>query len=145
MFLRRLSRVTRTVSVRLNLWYAGVFMLSAALAFTLLYFLLSRTVEGKDREVIETRLKEYGLIYDRGGTLALDAYVARSREARKEKSFFVRVVSPFNETRLLFVPQDWVSFDPKNLKARGFSQSVEIVRIPESEERDLIFASKVLR
>src|ERR1043166_5540763 len=97
MFLRGLSRITRTVSVRLNLWYAGVFMLSALLAFTLLYFLLSRAVESKDREVIETRLKEYGLAYDRGGVLALDAYVARSREARKEKSFFVRVVSPFNE------------------------------------------------
>src|SRR4051812_14727290 len=92
MFLRHLSRATRTISVRLNLWYAGVFMLSSALAFFLLYFLLSRAVENKDREVIETRLREYGLRYDLGGPLALDAYISGSRE-RKEKSFFVRLVS----------------------------------------------------
>src|SRR6185369_9584086 len=120
MFLKHLSRATRTISVRLNLWYAGVFMLSSALAFFLLYFLLSRAVENKDREVIETRLREYGLRYDQGGTLALDAYVSRSRERRQEKSFFVRLVSRFGEDKLLFVPPEWVSFDPKSLQSGGF-------------------------
>jgi signal transduction histidine kinase len=146
MFLKHLSRATRTISVRLNLWYAGVFMLSAALAFFLLYFLLSRAVENKDREVIETRLREYGITYDRGGTLALDAYVARTPERRQEKSFFVRLVSRFGEDKLLFVPPEWVSFDPKSLQSGGFpGQVVTYIRIPESEERDLIFASRKMR
>jgi len=144
MFLN-LSRVLRTISVRLNLWYAGVFMLSALFAFALLYLLLSRTVQNKDREIIETRLKEYGLRYDTGGLLELERYVGRSSELKNERSFFVRVVGPFNDTRLLVVPQDWVKFDPHTLKARGFSQQIEIVRIPEDQERDLIFASKILR
>src|SRR5439155_24743181 len=144
MFLKHLSRVTRTISVRLNLWYAVVFTISAAIVFLLLYFLLSRAVQAKDREIIETRLREYALIYGRGGPSALDSYIMRSPEAQKEKSFFVRVVGPFNEQRLLIVPQDWVKFDPKRLRAGGFSRQVAWLRIPQSEERDLVFASRTL-
>ena len=81
MFLKQLSRFTRTISVRLNLWYAVVFTLSAALVFSLLYLLLSRAVVAKDREVIQTRLNEYSLIYRSGGLSALNNYVARSHEA----------------------------------------------------------------
>ena len=65
MFLRHLSRITRTIGVRLNLWYAVVFTLSAGVGFLLLYVLLSRAVQAKDHEIIETRLKEYALIYGR--------------------------------------------------------------------------------
>jgi len=120
MFLKQLSRFTRTISVRLNLWYAVVFTLSAAIGFLLLYVLLSRAVQAKDHEIIETRLKEYALIYGRGGSLGLESYIRRSPEAQKEKSFFVRVIGPFNEQRLLIVPQDWVEFDPRQLRAKGF-------------------------
>src|SRR5206468_12952139 len=95
-------------------------------------------------EIIETRLKEYALIYGRGGSLGLESYIRRSPEAQKEKSFFVRVIGPFNEQRLLIVPQDWVEFDPKQLRARGFSQQIVFLRIPQSAERDLMFASRTL-
>jgi len=144
MFLRHLRRITRTIGVRLNLWYAVVFTLSAGIGFLLLYVLLSRAVQAKDHEIIETRLKEYALIYGRGGSLGLESYIRRSPEAQKEKSFFVRVIGPFNEQRLLIVPQDWVEFDPKQLRARGFSQQIVFLRIPQSAERDLVFASRTL-
>jgi len=144
MFLRHLKKLTRTISVRLNLWYAVIFAGSAAVAFLLLYFLLSSAVEGKDREVIEARLKEYSVIYQRGGSTALKAHILRSHEAQKDKAFFVRVTGPFNDVRLLIVPQDWVAFDPKGLHPGGPSRQVAWLRIPQSEERDFIFASTAL-
>jgi signal transduction histidine kinase len=144
MFLRALKRFTRTISVRLNLWYAVVFAASAAVVFLLLFVLLSRAVEGKDREVIEARLKEYSVIYQRGGPPALDTYIRRSREAQREKSFFVRVVGPFNEVPLLIVPPDWLKFDPKVLHGGGFTGRTVWVRIPQNEEKDLMFASIAL-
>ena len=140
MFLKHLSRVTRTISVRLNLWYAGIFILSAALVFLLLYLLLSRAVVAKDREVIQTRLNEYSLIYRGGGLSALNSYVRRSREAQTEKSFFVRAVDPFNQ-ELVIVPPDWIAFDPKVLQSGGITRQLAWIRIPQGAERDLIFAS----
>jgi signal transduction histidine kinase len=142
MFLKHLKRLTRTISVRLNLWYAVIFTASAALVFSLLYMLLSSAVEGKDREIIEARLKEYSVIYQRGGPVALQDYIYRSREAQREKSFFVRVVGPFSDAPLLlFVPQDWVKFDPKIVRAGGVNRQVVWLRIPQSEEKDIMFAS----
>src|SRR5258706_12390423 len=113
MFLRHLKKLTRTISVRLNLWYAVIFAGSAAVAFLLLYFLLSSAVEGKDREVIEARLKEYSVIYQRGGSTVLKAYILRSRKAQKEKAFFLRVTGPFSDVRLLSVPPTWSTCVPK--------------------------------
>src|SRR5262245_60180119 len=103
MFSNPLKRLTRTLSLRLNLWYAAIFTASAALVFALLYFLLSATVERKDREVIEARLKEYATIYHVGGLSALENNVVRSGDAQKQKSFFVRIISPFKD-QVLFVP-----------------------------------------
>src|SRR5436190_10376676 len=138
MFSNPLKRLTRNVSVRLNLWYALIFTVSAGLVFALLYLLLSAAVERKDREVLTARLKEYGAIYRTGGPIALRSYIIRSQEAQKEKSFFVRVIDPFNEVPVLFVPQDWIAFDPKSLGTQA------ILRIPQNAERDLIFASAPL-
>src|SRR6266850_1929816 len=144
MFLKPLRQLTRTISVRLNLWYAVVFAVTAAAVFASLYLLLSRAVEGKDREVIEARLKEYAVIYQRGGPAALNSYISRSREAQKEKSFFVRVVGPFNNVPLLIVPPDWLKFDPKVLRLGGFTGRTVWLRIPQSEEKDLMFGSIAL-
>jgi len=58
MSLSQLKKLLRTVSFRLNLWYALVFSVSAVGLFGLLYFYLQAAVVHKDREVIEARLKE---------------------------------------------------------------------------------------
>src|ERR1041385_620140 len=123
MFSNPLKRLTRTLSVRLNLWYAVIFTASAALVFALLYLLLSATVERKDREVIDARLKEYAAIYRVGGDNALRGFIERSKEAQNQKGFLVHLTGLFNETRLLFVPTDWVAFDPKTVPQTGFERS----------------------
>ncbi|MDB6074183.1 MAG: Histidine kinase, partial [Verrucomicrobiaceae bacterium] len=54
-------------SVELSLGYAMLFMLSAAILFGLMYVLLAKALERKDREVIESKLKECAAVYDNGG------------------------------------------------------------------------------
>jgi len=45
-------------AIRLSLWFAAVFTLSAVVLFALLYFLLASFFEQSEREVIQARLKE---------------------------------------------------------------------------------------
>ena len=74
-----LKRLGRSFSVRLSLWYTSLFMLSAAVLFLLVYFLLASAVQRKDREVIESHLKEYAAIYQSGGVSALRSWISRRR------------------------------------------------------------------
>ena len=137
------SSLRRTVSFRLNFWYASIFTLSAGVLFLFVYFLLASAVQRKDREVIESRLKEYAAVYESGGVLALRSWISRSGDAQKQKSFFVRVVGPFKNVIFITAPEDWIEFEPPRFEF-GFPRQVAWVRMPKDEERDFTLAATVM-
>ena len=141
---KRLKAFARTLSFRLNLWYAAVFIVSSALVFALLYFLLGRAIDGKDREVIQARLGEYVAVYEAGGVPALQGWVRRVNEARKQRTFFVRVASRERVDLLLVVPEDWLPEEVSRTDTRGLSHPQTWLRIPRDEEVDLTVASTFL-
>lgn len=140
---RLLNSFGWTISFRLNLWYASIFILSAAALFVLLYALLSVAVDRKEREVIESRLKEYTAIYRTGGLPALRAWARRNEENAMQRPFFVRVISPYNAVLFTKFPPEWIEFERK-LDLGPFQLRDSWVRIPRDEERDLIIRSTVL-
>jgi signal transduction histidine kinase len=144
MFSKSLSELSRSFSVRLSLWYALMFTLSAGIVFGLLYFLLAAALERKDHEVIETRLRICAAAYETGGLAALQEFVGRGREADKAKTFFVRLASPTGSALLLSVPEDWVQFDASALQPGGDPSHLLWLRIPKDEENDLTVASMKL-
>jgi signal transduction histidine kinase len=135
------SGALRSFTVRLSLWYALIFTLSAGILFGLLYYLLAAALERKDHEVIETRLKSCAAVYENGGLLALQEFVQRSDEAERARTFFVRVASPAGNALLLNVPQDWVQFDAAALQPGGDPSHLVWLRIPKDEESDVTVAS----
>ncbi len=141
MCLKLRSGVLRSFSLRLSLWYALIFIISAGLLFALLYYLLGAALQRKDHEVIETRLKACAAIYESGGLSALQEFVQRSSETEKARAFFVRVASPSGNALLLNVPEDWVQFDAAALQPRGDFSHLVWLRIPKDEESDLTVAS----
>jgi signal transduction histidine kinase len=135
------SRLLRSFSLRLNLWYAAIFTVSAAVLFGVLYLLLASAMEHKDHEVIEARLRACAAVYDSGGIAALQRFVERSREAEKSRSFFVRVAGQSGTVLLLNVPDDWIQFDASALQTGGDLSHLVWLRIPKDEESDLMVAS----
>lgn len=127
-------------SFRLNLWYASIFILSALLLFWAAYLLLGTALQRKDREVIESRLKEYAAIYQSSGIPALRAWIARSGDAQTERPLFVRVVNRLDQVLFLTAPQEWVAFEPPTFDL-GIPRQVAWLRIPRSAERDLVLAA----
>ena len=127
-------------SFRLNLWYASIFILSAVFLFFAAYFLLGTALQRKDREVIESRLKEYAAIYQSSGLNALRAWIARSGDTQSDRPLFVRVVNPFNQVLFLTAPQDWIEFEPPRFDF-GVPRQVAYLRIPRDAERDLTLAA----
>jgi signal transduction histidine kinase len=141
MFSNPVKSLWRNFTVRLSLWYATLFTLSAGVLFGLLYFLLTSALERKDHEVIETRLRACAAVYDTGGLDALQEFVQSSRDADKPRSFFVRVAGVSGTVLLMNVPDDWVHFNPGALQAGGDMSRLVWLRIPQDAERDFTIAS----
>jgi len=93
MYLKRLNEAARTVSFRLNFWYACILICSSAVLFFTAYGLLSLALERKDREVLEARLTEYAVIYQNSGLTELTRWLD-GRPVLSRTSFFVRLMHP---------------------------------------------------
>ena len=144
MFWKLLKDFSRTLSFRLNVWHAVIFLISGALVFALIYFLLSAAIDRKDREVIEARLREYVAVYQSGGIPALRDWTTRINAARKQRMFFVRVASPDRTVLLLVLPQDWFERDVVLIDGGPTLRVDEWIRVPRDEEVDLTVASVAL-
>jgi signal transduction histidine kinase len=136
-----LERLARSFTFRLSLGYAALFTLSAAVLFGLLYLLLASTLQSKDQEVIEARLRECAAVYDNGGLAALQDLVQRSRDSERAKSFFVRLAGQGGSVLLMVAPDDWVQFDTSALAPGGDMSRLIWLRIPKDEERDFTVAA----
>jgi signal transduction histidine kinase len=116
MFLRSLSRMRKSVSFRITIWYSILFPLSSLLVFGLIYFRLSSYVNLKNQEILEARAREYASQYEARGIQALRDEISRDRRVDKSSSFFVRIAGPENNTLFLSVPKSDTAFDYKYLE-----------------------------
>jgi signal transduction histidine kinase len=137
MFSRLLNTFSRTISFRLNVWYASIFVASAACLFVLLYALVAVAIDRKEREVIEARLKEYSTVYFASGLPGLKGYI------KDQDPFFVRVATPFKRPVWSHYPSEWIGAE-RTLNLGPFEFRDRWIRIPRDEERDLVIGSTLL-
>jgi len=140
----KLDPFRRSFTYRLNLWYAFVFAIIGVSVYWFSFLLLSTSLERKDRELLEARLKEYAAIYQAGGLSNLKNWIANSQEARRQRSFFVRVVTPLQTQFLLAVPDEWIEFDSSQIDPFGNVRRGTWIRIPKDEERDFTLMAGML-
>ena len=141
---RRLREFTRTLGLRLNLWYALIFLASAVLLFGLIYWLLSAAIDRKDRGLIEARLREGLAVYNHGGIPAVRDWAGQINRARKQAMFFVRIVQPDGNVPLLVLPDDWSKRDLNLLDDSGAPSHEQWRRLARDLEMDLTIATATL-
>jgi signal transduction histidine kinase len=136
------ENIRRNIGVRLGLWSAFVFALSCVALLTLAYYVLAAAVGGKDREVLQARLREYAAVYANGGLGGLRDAIRQDEGG--QKTFFVRLVSPWNDVPFVSVPDEWVTFHDLPSGIAGYRHQIGVVRIPKNAERDFVLASGIL-
>ena len=139
MSLNEATRFFNTTSFRLNLWYGGLFSASALALFIVLYFLLSYLITSRERESLDAQLQDYAQVYHDGGPRKLNTWIQQQKRLRKISSFFVQVTTPRGAEVFLQASENWIQIDtvqlgPLILRGRSY------LRIPDDEERDLIFS-----
>ncbi len=109
--------------------------------FGLLYLLLAATLQRKEQEVIEARLRECAAVYDSGGLPALQVLIRRSRDSDRGNSFFIRLTVRQGSVLQLTAPEDWVQFDASAINPGGDLSRLDWLRIPKDEQRDFTLAA----
>ena len=100
----------KKLGVRLTAWYSGIFILSS-LIFSIVSYVFVLSTLRDHRDAIQATLAHYRQKADDGGIEAIEAASRRHPTSSRRKAFFVRIVSPKNETLFLSNPQLWKKFE----------------------------------
>jgi signal transduction histidine kinase len=107
-----MSSARNPFGLRLALWYAAVFTVSALTIVLLTYALTARSLAARDHQILQSKVGEYAAAYGRGGFRALTSIV-QSEQAVAPERLFVRVLDRGVETVWLSNPEGW---DPSRIE-----------------------------
>lgn len=136
---RLLERIGRSLTLRLNLWYSGVFILGAGLLFVLTYALLYAAAGTKDRELVEAQAKEYVAVYAERGLRGLRDYL-QFDTSRTATPPFVRITVPNGPSWLISTPPNWLQVQSREIMPGWYQRRVHL-RIPGDAQRDFVFVA----
>ena len=104
------EQVRHAFALRLGVWYAVLFIVSAALLSVFTYALLARALANQDHDVLESTLARYSVEYQRAGLPALRSLIdADAGEGRHER-LLIRVVNDQTEVVYFTTPPGWSNF-----------------------------------
>jgi signal transduction histidine kinase len=107
--------IRHTFAWRLGLWYAALFVASAATLALATYLLLGRALAAQDHDVLQSMLARYAAEYSRTGLPGLRRLLeADASEGRLER-LMVRVVNDQAEVVYFATPPGWSDFDLSGL------------------------------
>lgn len=125
------DRFRQTIGLRLAAWYLGTFLASTVLIGVLTYTLLAQSLEARDRDLIQSTLREYAARYQSGGFPALASAVELERRSGLREPLFVRLVGPFQDVLLYSLPEAWGAFDLSQLQETGTNDVWRRVPAPD--------------
>ena len=130
--------VRNAFGLRLALWYAQVFVVSAMAIVLLTYYVTSTALKERDEQILRSKLGEYAAAYERGGFRVLTNTV-RAEQAAAPERLFVRVVDRGVEAVVLSNPEGW---DPARLELESAQlDDGTLVQVGKSSEaRDDLLA-----
>jgi heavy metal sensor kinase len=140
MFFARLRRLARTVGFRIALWHSVIFIVGAALVFSVAFLLLRRSVDEQSHDAIEFRLNQFTAEYERGGKDAI-IELCKLRKGRAQKAFFVRIGDQENRTVFLRDGDDWAEFRPQRLALQPIPTQLAWTDLTDSENTVLRVAT----
>jgi signal transduction histidine kinase len=132
------DRFRHALVLRLAVWYGVLFVAGAVAMVALTYLLLSRSLEARDRELVEATLERYVTEYrDRGLEALNETISADSAEGRHER-LLVRVSGRRGEAIFFNVPPGWDEFDLSGLDDVPASSSPAWTRLRGLRDRSVL-------
>lgn len=106
------------LTLRLSLWYAGLFVAGAVVLLVGTYGLLAQALVAQDHDVLESMLNHYADEFERAGLAGLERTLAVDASQGRHEGVLVRVAGPQTEVRYLWQPAGWTAADLSALASR---------------------------
>jgi len=94
MSLKRLFSLRHSLALRLTLWYAGIFLLSAGIAFAFFYYLITSTIRGRADQDLLAEVRSFSSVVLSQGIEAVKRQAVLESQAAGEKKIFIQLVYP---------------------------------------------------
>ena len=94
MSLKRLSSLRHSLALRLTLWYAGIFLVSAGIAFAFFYYLITSTIRGRTDQDLLAEVRSFSSVMLRQGIESVKRQAVLESQAAGEKKIFIQLVYP---------------------------------------------------
>jgi heavy metal sensor kinase len=94
MFSERPISLRRSLAFRLTLWYAGIFLCSAGLAFAFFYFFVTAAVRGQTDQELQAEVNTFVAVMGLQGLEAAKRKALLDSQAAGEKKIFIRLLYP---------------------------------------------------
>ncbi len=88
----RLLDIYHTLAFRLTLWYAGIFMLSACVAFFFFYLLITSVIRQQTDQALSSEVRTFSSILSGQGSEAVKRQAFIQAQAAGEKKIFFRLL-----------------------------------------------------
>ena len=103
--------IGRAFALRLGLWYAVLFMVSAIALSAATYVLLARALAEQDHDALASMLSRYALEYQREGLTGLRNVITADAAQGRHERLLVRVVNQRTDIVYFAAPPGWGGFD----------------------------------
>ena len=139
------QRLATAVGLRVAVWYAAVFVVSAAMVGVLGYRVLAASLVGRDHDLLRVKLEEYANRYEAGGLPALRVALGAEQAAGSSETVLVRLVSPGADVLLVGPPPVWraLGFNPYDRRPGPSGDGLQAVTAPD-QDTTLEVVSRVL-
>src|SRR5262245_33171944 len=105
------ERLRHALAYRLAVWYAVLFLASAAALGGLTYLLLDVSLRQRDHEIIQSTSLRYAAAYQRAGLAGVEAALRAEQATARYEPLLVRVLGRRRDVVFLSMPNDWTGFD----------------------------------
>ena len=89
---RKITDIRHTLAFRLTLWYAGIFMLSAGVAFFFFYLLITSVMQQQTDQALSSEIRTFSSILSTQGPEAVKRQAFIQAQAAGEKKIFFRLL-----------------------------------------------------
>ncbi|MGD8258160.1 MAG: ATP-binding protein, partial [Desulfobacterales bacterium] len=136
---QKLNDIRHTLAFRLTLWYAGVFMLSACMAFFFFYFLITSVIRQQTDQDLFGEVRTFTSILSVKGTEALKQQAFLQAQAAGEKKIFFRLLSitgqVFSSSNMSYWRDIGISRDAINRLVNDDRPVFDTISIPDRKHR----------
>ncbi len=89
---QKIADIRHTLAFRLTLWYAGIFMLSACVAFFFFYLLITKVIRQQTDQALSSEVRAFSSILSAQGPEAVKRQALLQAQAAGEKKIFFRLL-----------------------------------------------------